>query len=102
MMVVCASDSPRSAIISTKSRRLNLNRRYHPTHSMMMSRPKWRPANNLSTLSGLAIRKLTVGSAASVADHAAHLHQSRIEFCAWLTSDVANRTSSFGATVQGS
>src|SRR5260221_14169680 len=33
MMVVCAIDRPRSAIISTRSRRLSLYRRYQRTHT---------------------------------------------------------------------
>jgi hypothetical protein len=41
MMVVCASERPRSAIISTRSRRLSLNRRYQRTHRRMTSRSKW-------------------------------------------------------------
>src|ERR1700693_4888521 len=45
MIVVCARDRPRSAIISTSSRRLSLNRRYQRTHRMMTSRSKWRPTN---------------------------------------------------------
>src|SRR5258708_14911534 len=54
-MVVCAIDRPRSAIISTRSRRLTLNRRYQRTHRMMTSRSKWRPSNNSSTLFSLPI-----------------------------------------------
>src|SRR6266702_7081405 len=54
-MVVCAIDRPRSAIISTRSRRLSLNRRYQRTHRMMTSRSKWRPSNSSSTLFSLPI-----------------------------------------------
>src|SRR5260221_3081223 len=54
-MVVCAIDRPRSAIISTRSRRLSLNRRYQRTHRMMTSRSKWRPSNSFSTLFSLPI-----------------------------------------------
>src|SRR5260221_9585487 len=54
-MVVCAIDRPRSAIISTRSRRLSLNRRYQRTHKMMTSRSKWRPSNSSSTLFSLPI-----------------------------------------------
>jgi hypothetical protein len=35
MIIVCASDSPRSAIISTRSRKLSLSRRYQRTHRTM-------------------------------------------------------------------
>ena len=35
MIVVCASESPRSAIISTRSRKLGLYRRYQRTQSTM-------------------------------------------------------------------
>src|SRR6266403_192825 len=38
MMVVCAIDRPRSAIISTRSRRLSLKRRYQRTHRITMPR----------------------------------------------------------------
>jgi hypothetical protein len=48
MMVVWAIDRPRSAIISTRSRKLSLERRYHLTHSTMISRSKWRPSNSSS------------------------------------------------------
>src|SRR5260221_1585394 len=54
-MVVCAIDRPRSAIISIRSRRLSLNRRYQRTHRMMTSRSKWRPSNSSSTLFSLPI-----------------------------------------------
>src|SRR5271163_4272006 len=47
-MVVWAIDRPRSAIISTKSRKLSLKRRYHLTHKTMTSRSKWRPSNSSS------------------------------------------------------
>jgi len=45
MIVVCASDNPRSTIISTRSRRLSLWRRYQRTHRIMISRSKCRPSN---------------------------------------------------------
>jgi hypothetical protein len=51
MIVVCARDIPRSAIISTRSRKLSLNRRYHRTQTMMLSRSKWRPLKRSSMLS---------------------------------------------------
>jgi hypothetical protein len=38
---------PRSAIISTRSRRLSLNRRYQRTHKMTIPRSKWRPLEQL-------------------------------------------------------
>ena len=53
MIVVCASESPRSAIISTRSRKLSLNRRYQRTHRMMISRSKWRPLKSSSTFNML-------------------------------------------------
>ena len=40
-----AADRPRSAIISTRSRRLRLNRRNQRTHRVMSSRSRWQPAN---------------------------------------------------------
>lgn len=46
LLLVCASDRPRSAIISTRSRKLSLNRRYQRTHRMTTSRSKCRPANS--------------------------------------------------------
>src|SRR5579859_6614573 len=49
MTVVCAIDRPRSAIISTRSRKLSLKRRYHLTHNTITSRSKWRPVNSSST-----------------------------------------------------
>ena len=39
-----------SAIISTRSRGLSLNRRYQRTHRMMTSRSKWRPSNSSATV----------------------------------------------------
>src|SRR5450755_2998252 len=70
MIVVCASARPRSAIISTRSRRLSLNRRYHRTHTMMTSRSKWRPSNNSSMLFSLLIADLQRVQLARVADRA--------------------------------
>src|SRR5580704_16929325 len=43
MIVVCARESPRSAIISTRSRKLSLYRRYQRTQSTMVSWSKCRP-----------------------------------------------------------
>ncbi len=48
-------DRPRSAIISTRSRRLSLKRRYHLPHKTMISRSKWRPSDSSSKLMNLAI-----------------------------------------------
>src|SRR5580704_3667414 len=53
MIVVCASESPRSAIISTRSRKLSLYRRYQRTQSTMISRSKWRPLKRSSTFNML-------------------------------------------------
>src|SRR6516162_10310700 len=58
MIVVCAIDRPRSTIISTRSRRLSLKRRYQRTHRMTTSRSKWRPLNSSSTVFSLAIADL--------------------------------------------
>src|ERR1700740_1294066 len=55
MIVVCAIDRPRSAIISTRSRKLSLKRKYHLTHSTMISQSKWRPSNSSSKLRNPAI-----------------------------------------------
>src|SRR5580698_6412811 len=49
MIVVCASESPRSAIISTRSRKLSLYRRYQRTQSTTISRSKWRPLKGVVT-----------------------------------------------------
>src|SRR5580693_8389305 len=43
MIVVCARESPRSAIISARSRKLSLYRRYQRTQSTMISWSKCRP-----------------------------------------------------------
>src|SRR5271156_1957736 len=48
MIVVCAIDRPRSAIISTRSRKLSLKRKYHLTHNTMILRSKCRPSNGSS------------------------------------------------------
>src|ERR1700727_2990022 len=48
MMVVCARESPRSAIISTRSRKLSLYRRYQRTQSTMISWSKCRPLKSPS------------------------------------------------------
>src|SRR5207248_2747935 len=71
IMVVCAIDRPRSAIISTRSRRLSLNRRYQRTHKMITSRSKWRPSNSSSKLFSFTIADPQPNSAASLADRIA-------------------------------
>src|SRR5580704_3267172 len=48
MIVVYAIDRPPSAIISTRSRKLSLKRKYHLTHNTMISRSKCRPPNSSS------------------------------------------------------
>ena len=48
MTVVCAIHRPRSAIISTRSRKLSLKRKYHLTRNTMISRSKWRPSKSSS------------------------------------------------------
>jgi len=53
MIVVCARSIPRSAIISTRSLKLSLNRRYQRTQRMMISRSKWRPLKRSSMLNML-------------------------------------------------
>ena len=53
MIVVWAREIPRSAIISTRSRKLSLNRRYQRTQRMMISRSKWRPLKRSSMLNML-------------------------------------------------
>src|SRR5262245_12784585 len=70
MIVVCAIDRPRSAIISTKSRRLSLNRRYQRTHRMMISRSKWRPSNSSATAFSLPIGDPQPAQHANVVDRA--------------------------------
>src|ERR1700722_19778829 len=51
MIVVCARESPRSAIISTRSRKLSLSRRYQRTQRTIISRSKCRPLKSSSMLS---------------------------------------------------
>src|SRR5271166_6307931 len=51
MIVVCAREIPRSANISTRSRKLSLNLKYQRTQRMMISRSKWRPLKRSSMLS---------------------------------------------------
>src|SRR5208282_1466380 len=53
MIVVWAREIPRSAIISTRSRKLSLNLRYQRTQRMMISRSKWRPLKRSSMLNML-------------------------------------------------
>jgi hypothetical protein len=48
--VVCVNATPRSAIIWTRSRELNLNLRYQRTHSTMISRSKCRPLKRSSAV----------------------------------------------------
>src|SRR6516225_5339103 len=48
-MVVCVSVMPRSAIMMTKSLKLNLKLVYQLTHRRMICPSKWRPLNNAST-----------------------------------------------------
>src|SRR6202035_3851897 len=48
MIVVCARESPRSAIISARSRKLSLYRRYQRTQSTMISWSKCRPLKSPS------------------------------------------------------
>src|SRR5580704_17007444 len=48
MIVVCARESPRSAIISERSRKLSLYRRYQRTQSTMISWSKCRPLKSPS------------------------------------------------------
>src|SRR5882672_1881986 len=76
MIVVCAIDRPRSAIISTKSRRLSLNRRYQRTHRMTTSRSKCRPSNSSATAFSLLIDDLSPFMPAYMIGPL-HLHQSR-------------------------
>src|ERR1700752_5410649 len=78
MMVVWAIDRPRSSIISTRSRKLSLKRRYHRTHRTMTSRSKCRPLNRSSKPTNLATappHKPTNGLHDS---GPTHLHQSRM------------------------
>ncbi len=51
IIVVWAREIPRSTILSTRSRKLSLNRRYHRTQRMMISRSKWRPLKRSSMFS---------------------------------------------------
>src|SRR5438445_13328859 len=76
MIVVCAIDRPRSAIISTRSRRLSLKRRYQRTHRMTMPRSKCRPLNSCSTLFSLPITDLSSFSTPTYLIGHRHLHQS--------------------------
>src|ERR1700730_3870093 len=76
MIVVCAIDRLRSAIISTKSRRLSLKRRYQRTHRMMTSRAKWRPSNSSATAFSFPIDDLSQFSMPTKPIGRRHLHQS--------------------------
>src|ERR1700722_16520713 len=76
-MVVWAIDRLRSAIISTRSRKLSLKRRYHLTHSTMISRSKWRPSNSSSKLRNPAISPPQPITALRDRE-AAELHQSHL------------------------
>jgi hypothetical protein len=80
MMVVRASGSPRSAIISTRSRKLSLKRKYQRTHRMMISRSKWRPENSSSMLFGLPIYRLPPRSGETITTRSRRLHQSLQSF----------------------
>src|SRR6516225_3353345 len=80
MMVVCAIDRPRSTIISTRSRRLSLKRRYQRTHRMHAQDND--VAVEVTTLEQLLDRlqlahcRPRLVQHASVADQPCHLHQS--------------------------
>jgi len=81
-MVVWAIDRPRSPIISTRSRKLSLKRRYHRTHRTMTSRSKCRPLNRSSKPKNLATappHKPTNGLHDS---GPTHLHQSPMKLVA--------------------
>src|SRR5262245_5877918 len=100
MIVVCAIDRPRSAIISTKSRRLSLNRRYQRTHRMMTSRSKWRPSNSSATAFSLPIGDPQPAQHANVVIELRRLHQSRVQQgnpCA----GTIERAYAFGASQSG-
>jgi hypothetical protein len=47
-------DKPRSAIISTRSRKLSLKRRYHRTQSTIISRSTCRPSNSSLRPTGIS------------------------------------------------
>jgi hypothetical protein len=63
-MVVWASAIPRSAIIWTKSRELNLDVRYHRTHRMMISSSKCRRLKRSCAEVGSIMPGLTAASPA--------------------------------------
>ena len=52
MIVVCATESPRSAIISARSRKLSLYRRHQRTQSTMISWSNCRPLKSPSIFVG--------------------------------------------------
>ena len=68
LIVVCASESPRSAIISTRSRKLSLYRRYQRTQSTMISLSKWRPLKRSSTFNMLGHRRRYVSRRCALVD----------------------------------
>src|SRR6266567_4063413 len=94
MIVVCAIDRPRSAIISTRCRRLSLNQRYQRTHRMMTSRSKWRSSNSSSMLFSLPIADPQPFQPPAYPIASCLLHQSRLalsnrdidDLCQWQTS----------------
>ena len=78
MIVVCASESPRSAIISTRSRKLSLYRRYQRTQSTMISLLKWRPLKRSSTFNMLGQVHRGVNSLLNMRHtHASHQNRQR-------------------------
>src|ERR1700739_1204896 len=78
MMVVWAIDRPRSSIISTRSRKLSLKRRYHRTHRTMTSRSKCRPLNRSSKPKNLATEPPHKPNNGLHDRGPTHLHQSRL------------------------
>src|SRR5215471_4892730 len=83
MTVVWAIDRPRSAIISTRSRKLSLKRRYHRTHSTMISRSKCRPSNNSSKLRNLATALPSTRPVAPRIEEQANCTRARVGTYVW-------------------
>ena len=80
MIVVWTRLIPRSPIISTRSRKLSLNRKYQLTQRMMTSRSKWRPLKSSSMLRHAGSTPLMARSPTNMSRFR-YLHQSPSALC---------------------
>ena len=82
--LVSARDKPRSAIISTRSRKLSLKRRYHCTQRTIISRSKCRPLNSsLRPTGDFAISATLCRHSTHIIDHLKFAPEPRIT-SSWL------------------